>query len=262
VQPSQIGLAAIDVVVIGGVDPRGGAGLLRDVLTAGALGARPVAVGTAWTEQRPDLHRVETRAPEFLADAVRHASAGRPAAVKVGMIPDPGAAAAVLAGLEGYGGPVVVDPVLASSRGRALFEGAPAALLDLCRRAALVTPNAAEAEALAGIRVADLEDAATAARALSARGLRAVLVKGGHLGGPGEPATDTLVEGGRLQRFTRARVPGGDVRGTGCALATAIAVELGRGRSLAEAIETATAWLARAIATAVQVGAERHLGAG
>jgi hydroxymethylpyrimidine/phosphomethylpyrimidine kinase len=176
------------------------------------------------------------------------------------MIPDAAGAAAVIAGLTGYPGPVVVDPVLASSRGRELFRGAPADLLALCARATLVTPNAAEAAALTGRRVADLEDAAAAARALGALGCGAVLVKGGHLGGPDEPATDTLLEGGRLHRFAHPRVAGGDVRGTGCALATAIAVELARGRSIVEAVEIAKEWLAGAIGRAVDVGGERHLG--
>ena len=246
--------------MIGGVDPRGGAGLVRDVLTAANLGAHPVVVGTAWTEQGPEVHRVESRPPEILEDAVRQAIAGGPSAVKVGMVPDPRTAAAIVSGLGGYAGPVVVDPVLASSRGRALFRGQPADLLDLCRRATLVTPNAAEAEVLSGRRVGGLEEAALAARALRGLGCAAVLVKGGHLGGPAEPATDTLAAGERLERFTRARVPGGDVRGTGCALATAVAVELGRRRPLVEAIRAATEWLALAIAGAVEVGGERQLG--
>jgi hydroxymethylpyrimidine/phosphomethylpyrimidine kinase len=260
VQAPQIAPDALRILLIGGVDPRGGAGLVRDVLTATARGARPVAVGTAWADQGPHHHRVEGRAPEFLQDTVRQQVAAGPGAVKVGMIPDAAGAAAVIAGLSGYTGPVVVDPVLASSRGRALFQGTPGDLLALCRRATLVTPNAAEAAALTGRRVTDLEDAAVAARALAEQGCAAVLVKGGHLGGSDEPATDTLLEGGRVHRLAHTRVAGGDVRGTGCALATAIAVELARGRGLVEAVGTATEWLAGAIARAVDVGGERHLG--
>ena len=51
------------VVVIGGIDPSGGAGLLRDVATAATRGARAHAVGTAWTEQGRGIHRVEPRPP-------------------------------------------------------------------------------------------------------------------------------------------------------------------------------------------------------
>jgi hydroxymethylpyrimidine/phosphomethylpyrimidine kinase len=248
------------VLLIGGIDPRAGAGLLRDVLTAVALGARPIAVGTAWTEQGSGLHIVEARGYESLSDSVRYAISARPSAVKIGMVPDAAAAAAILAGLSSYKGPVVVDPVLASSRGGALFKGSPAELFSLLRRATLVTPNADEAAILAGVAVRDLDDAEAAARVLVDRGLPAVLVKGGHLGAAPAPVTDTLFFDGAVHRLSHARVAGGDVRGTGCALATAIAVHLGRGAGPREAVDAATAWLGRALAAAVDVGDERHLG--
>jgi hydroxymethylpyrimidine kinase/phosphomethylpyrimidine kinase len=267
VKTSQIGSAddrrattPASVLLIGGIDPRAGAGLLRDVLTAVALGARPVAVGTAWTEQGDGLHSVEARAPESLSDSIRYALLALPASVKIGMVPDARSAAAILAGLSSYAGPVVVDPVLASSRGGALFKGTPQELFPLLRRATLVTPNAAEAAILAGVAVRDVDDAEAAARALVDCGLGAVLVKGGHLGAAPAPVTDTLFFEGAIHRLSHARVPGGDVRGTGCALATAIAVHLGRGAEPRAAIEAATVWLGHALAAAVDVGDERHLG--
>jgi hydroxymethylpyrimidine kinase/phosphomethylpyrimidine kinase len=250
--------APITVVVLGGLDPGGGAGLLRDVFTARSLGAHPVAVGTAWTEQGAGVHRVEARDPEALRDSVRHAIGPGPAAVKIGMVCDAGQAAAIVEGLDGFGGPVVVDPVLATSRGGRLFAGAPDELGPLLRRATLVTPNAPEAAILTGRPVDDLAAAAEAAQLLVARGAEAALIKGGHL--PGAEVTDTLFSSGALERLSRPRVLGPDVRGTGCALATAIAVHLGRGLALLPAVEAATVWLARAFAASVDVGSERHLG--
>jgi hydroxymethylpyrimidine kinase/phosphomethylpyrimidine kinase len=279
VQASQIrssdelaAAAPIAVLLVGGLDPGGGAGLVRDVLTAAALGARPLVVGTAWTEQGAGVHRVEARDAGALFDSLRQALTSNPAAVKIGMIPGPDSAAAIVEGLRAFAGPVVVDPVLASSRGGALFRGAPAELLPLLRRATLVTPNAAEAEALSGLPVTGLDEASAAARALVAAGLAAVLVKGGHLGDAALPVTDTrlagasalvtdtLVAGAELHRLSHPRVGSGDVRGTGCALATALAVHLGRGAPLLEATRAATEWLTRALAAAVDVGGERHLG--
>jgi hydroxymethylpyrimidine/phosphomethylpyrimidine kinase len=269
VQTSQIGRKApgtksgaggspVTVLVLGGLDPGGGAGLLRDVFTARTLGAHPVAVGTAWTEQAAGVHRVEARDPGALRDSVRHATATRPAAVKIGMVCDSAQAAAIVEGLDGYGGPVVVDPVLATSRGGRLFAGTPEELEPLLRRATLVTPNAPEAAILTGRPVDDLAAAAEAAQSLVAAGAEAALIKGGHL--PGAVVTDTLFSSGALERLSRPRVDGGDVRGTGCALATAIAVHLGSGLALLPAVEAATTWLARALAAAVDVGGERHLG--
>jgi hydroxymethylpyrimidine/phosphomethylpyrimidine kinase len=254
------------VIVVGGVDPSGGAGLLRDAATAAARGARAYAVGTAWTVQGAAVHRVEARAAAAvradLADAI---AALGPAAVKIGMAVGPETAAAVVEGLGSYGGPVVVDPVLATSRGGALWHGAPRELLPLLRRATLVTPNAIEAAALADERgletIATVEDAEGAARRLIERdGVSAVLVKGGHLPAAAPVMTDVLVTPDGVRRFAHARVAGLAPRGTGCALATAIAVELGRGRDRIAAVDAATAWLLGAIASAVDAGGERHLG--
>ena len=251
--------------MVGGVDPGGGAGLLRDVATAEALGARAHAVETAYTEQGPGLHRVEPRAPDAVRAALAEALAAlRPAAVKIGMAVGPATAAAIVEALGDYAGPVVVDPVLATSRGGALWAGAPRELLPLLRRATLVTPNSVEAAALTERPVATADDAEASGRLLiEAEQLRAVLVKGGHLSGDldrsGGTVVDVLVTASGAARFTRARTPGPSPRGTGCALASAIAVKLGSGRSLSEAVGEASAWLARLIAEPVPVGDERHL---
>jgi hydroxymethylpyrimidine/phosphomethylpyrimidine kinase len=248
------------LVVVGGVDPGGGAGLLRDVATATRLGARAHAVGTAWTEQGPGVHRVEPRAPEAVRDALAHALAThRPAAIKVGMAVAPATATAILEALIGYAGPVVVDPVLASSRGGPLWAGSTEELLPLLRRATLATPNAVEAATLAGRLVATLADAEAAGRQLLEAGLHSVLVKGGHLPATDGRVVDLLVTESGLDRFAHPRVAGPSPRGTGCALGTAIAVELARGQPLGAAVARASAWLANEIAAATTEGEERPL---
>jgi hydroxymethylpyrimidine/phosphomethylpyrimidine kinase len=249
------------VVVVGGLDPGGGAGLLRDLATATALGARAHAVGTAWTEQADGVHRVEPRVPEAVGSALAQALViFRPAAVKIGMAAGPATASALLDALAGFAGPVVVDPVLATSRGGALWAATPQELLPLLRRATLVTPNAGEAAALTGMPVATVAEAEAAGRYLiEVEGLRAVLIKGGHLPDSGGGVTDLLVTPEAPARYSHIRVPGPSPRGTGCALATAIAVGLGRGLALGTATQTATDWLAEAIAAATTVGDERHL---
>jgi hydroxymethylpyrimidine/phosphomethylpyrimidine kinase len=77
-----------------------------------------------------------------------------------------------------------------------------------------------------------------------------LLVKGGHLPATAGLATDVLVTAEACVRLTHAYVPGASPRGTGCALATAIAVELGRGAELAAAVSAAGAWLGEDIARA------------
>jgi hydroxymethylpyrimidine/phosphomethylpyrimidine kinase len=247
---------AVRVLAIGGLDPSGGAGLTRDFVTAQARGAEVVLLGTAWTDQsRQGVRGCEPRAPERLAAAVRVA-ARTVQAVKIGMVATPELAKAIAGALDEFGGPVVLDPVLWASSGGALFAGAPEDLFPLVARASLTTPNLAEAAALAGGVVETPDQAAWAARQLLARGAAAVLVKGGHLSGP---ATDVLVTAEGEELFTADRVPGVSPRGTGCALATALAVELARGASMAEAVASAKSWLRERIAGARMVGGEWRL---
>jgi len=83
--------------------------------------------------------------------------------------------------------PAVVDTVMVPTRGRArlLDERAVSILRDrVIGRAALVTVNGPEAEVLTGRRVTRLDEAHDAVLALLGLGVRAVLLKGGHLGGP------------------------------------------------------------------------------
>jgi hydroxymethylpyrimidine/phosphomethylpyrimidine kinase len=248
------------VVVVGGLDPSGGAGMVRDLLTAEALGARAMLVGTAWTQQdESGVKGVEPRSPDMVRAGLEHVLAACPlrrTAVKIGMVAGASIAAAILSGLEAWHGPVVFDPVLAASGGGSLFEGAPADLLPLVCRATLVTPNLAEAAWLTGLVVETLDHARQAARVLAAWGAAAVLVKGGHLAGP---PTDVLrfLAGERLYEGTR--LPGRNPRGTGCALATAIAVGLARGQPLEQAVEGAKVWLAGRIQAAVAIGNARFL---
>lgn len=252
------------VIAIGGFDPTGGAGVVRDFLTARTFGVPVRLIPTAWTRQSSSgVHGIEPRGAAAVEAAVREAlvfngSTPGPVAIKIGMLPDGPTAAAVGNALRDFAGPVVLDPVLAASSGGALFSGDPALLTALGRMATLVTPNAIEAEALSGVTIRDLSDATTAALALRDRGCRAVLVKGGHL--TGTEAVDVLVSAAGERRFQVSRVAGPSPRGTGCALATAVAVGLGRGLPLEQAISEAKNWMRAAIAGALRVGDEWHLG--
>jgi hydroxymethylpyrimidine kinase/phosphomethylpyrimidine kinase len=232
-----------ELIIVGGLDPGGGAGLVRDWLTATERGARPTLIGSAWTDQGPGgVAAVEPRDRRGLVSALDRAlaAASGMVAVKVGMIATPDLARAVAEVMEASALPLVFDPVLGASAGGSLFEGSLIGLDPLLRRADLVTPNAAEATALAGVTVEEVDDARRAATILRARGARAVLVKGGHLRGD---AVDLLLTAEGETLFRAPRVPGPGLRGTGCALATAIAVELARGGDLAAAVGTAKAWL-------------------
>lgn len=249
------------MVAIGGLDPSGGAGLARDLLTALALGGQATLVGTAWTRQDERGARgIEPRRPDMLRAAIEHALEScdpSRTAVKIGMTAERELSAAIVSGLKSWSGPVVFDPVLgASSGGTALFQGTPVDMLPLVRRATLVTPNLAEASWLLGRTVTTREEAIQAARSLAAWGNTNFLVKGGHLDGP---PLDTLSSSTGEQLFEGIRLPGKSPRGTGCALATAIALGLASGLSLVQAVQDAKSWLAGRIAAATEIDGSRFL---
>jgi hydroxymethylpyrimidine/phosphomethylpyrimidine kinase len=230
------------VLVVAGLDPSGGAGLLADLEALARVGARGWAVATALTAQGERGARgFEPVGPGMLLAQIDALLEGRerPRAVKTGML---GTAALARLLTERLGEaplarvPLVVDPVLLASSGAALLDlsgrSAADALLPLLGRARLATPNLPELAALTGSDVSTDEAAVRAARRLPAR---AVLVKGGHREGA---PVDLLVEGRRVVRLSGRRRPG-TARGTGCRLASAAAGLLARGASLEEAVRGA-----------------------
>jgi hydroxymethylpyrimidine/phosphomethylpyrimidine kinase len=158
--------------------------------------------------------------------------------------------------LAGLSAPVVLDPVMVAKGGdRLLASEAVAALRQtLLPMATLLTPNLPEAAELLGeVEAADLVMMQAQATRLLSLGPKAVLLKGGHLGGEGSP--DLLASAAGVQRLDSVRFKTRNTHGTGCSLASALAAELGHGRSVAEAAERAKVWLSEAIATADQIGA-------
>lgn len=218
------------VLVIAGTDSSGGAGLARDVATLTRLGADALVAVTAVTAQTDS----EVRAVELLPPALVRAQIGaalatrRAAAIKTGMLGNGAIVAAVAAAIPPRElVPLVLDPVLAASCGGTLLDEAGRAALAalLLPRATLLTPNIPEAALLLGAApAASAAEMIEQGRALCARGAAAVLVKGGHASAA--LATDWLVtREGSVQRLAAPRVAAAR-RGTGCALASAIAAGL------------------------------------
>ena len=143
--------------------------------------------------------------------------------------------------------------MIAKSLDRLLSEDAVAVMMrELLPLAAVVTPNAPEAEALTGRTVRTEADAREAARRLHDMGPRAVIVKGGHLDTP--DVVDVLFDG---HEFHEARGPRHATRhthGTGCTFAAAIAAHLARGQPLVEAFRFSRAYLDGAIRHAPGLG--------
>jgi hydroxymethylpyrimidine kinase/phosphomethylpyrimidine kinase len=228
--------------LVGGIDPTGGAGLARDEQTA-RTAAPELAIATVTTAQTRQGHGAPASAQPIDAAALRAALSELPdpIAVKIGLVPD-ACVAIVLEAIAARTVPVVVDPVMRASDGGDLGASAQG-LLPLARVATLLTPNLAEAHALLlALGHRSIGALTECAHALSESLHVAVLVKGGHDDDPTR-VCDVLARQGRVQSLARPRVPRSDPRGTGCALATAIACGLARGDELSAAVVDAVQWL-------------------
>lgn len=225
------------VMIIGGTDSSGGAGLSRDTAIASSLGFEVLPVVTAVTAQSNALvFGAQVMPADFVGRQIEAALAtATPAAIKIGMLGNREVAGAVADAIESLDVPVVIDPVIkASSGGRLMAGGFPPKLLSLAR---LITPNLPEAAALCGQSLARTPmQIAEQAEWFLARGVGAVAIKGGH--GQGDASVDHLFDGPQQFRFAAPRLAV-EKRGTGCALATAVACNLSSGHELPTAFETA-----------------------
>jgi len=245
------------VLVIAGSDSGGGAGVQADIKTITALGGYAASAITAVTVQDTlGVHGMHPIPPAFIAAQIRVVLADIGAdAIKTGMLGDAAAVETVLDALADHRHiPLVVDPVMVAKGGASLIaEGALAPLRRLIGRAALVTPTAPEAEAITGVSIETTDDLRRAGEALLTSGVRAVLMKGGHVTGESvidllmTPDGETILEGPRID--TR------HTHGTGCTLASASAAGLAQGLTLQDAVTRAWAYVAEAIRRAPGLGA-------
>ena len=237
------------VLVVAGTDPLAGAGVVADALTLRAHQVWPLLVESAIVEQDSrgvvgftalHLGLLQRQIRRAVADAA-------PRVWKTGVLASPEAVALVLAlHRELCEGPLVMDPVLRGGTidGALLATGEMAAAFrSALRPGVLITPNAIELGALLHTSPApDVNTLVEQATALQKRSGATVLAKGGHLkSGVG---TDILALPDGLHVFTPRPWLHGDVHGTGCRLASAIAAGLAHGHDMVTAVAHAREWMA------------------
>ncbi|QIO21836.1 bifunctional hydroxymethylpyrimidine kinase/phosphomethylpyrimidine kinase [Haloarcula sp. JP-L23] len=241
------------VLTIAGSDSGGGAGIQADLKTIEAGGAFGTSAITSVTAQNTTgvrgSHLLPTEDIEAQIRAVREDF--DVAAIKTGML-----AVSDVIDLVVDETPLpnlVVDPVMVATSGDRLLEPeAEAAYEDLIAEAALVTPNADEAEVLTDRTIDDPGDAEAAGRDIVELGADAALVKGGHV--PGDEVVDVLVTDDSVTTFRHDRVDTEATHGSGCTLSSAIATRLAHGDDLGDAVAAGIDLLARAVRYNLDVG--------
>ncbi len=239
------------ILAIGGHDPCGGAGIQADIEAIAANGGHAVTAITALTVQ--DTVNVSRVVP-VEAELFRQTLATLDGdftfdAIKIGLVADIEIAGVIAEFLESHRGtPVVLDPVLAAGGGREMSsQQLRDFMLDrFLPNVTLVTPNLPEAQRLTGKR-----DAASCASLLLDKGTDAVLITGGH--DEGDSIVNRWFDGNSEQRFEWERLEG-EFHGSGCTLASAIAVFLARGMPMKLALRLAQAFTHDALAKAEKIG--------
>jgi len=247
------------VLIVAGSDSGGGAGIQADIKTVTALGGYAMTAITAVTVQNTlGVSNVHEVPPSIVREQIEAVMGDLGADTwKLGML---GSAAHVRAVMEawytvGEGAPVVLDPVMVAKGGASLLAADAIAVIrdELMPVAAIVTPNAPEAEALTGVEVRDLDGQINAAEILVEQlGAFSALVKGGHIAG--DIVRDVLLTREGYRVFESPRIDTRATHGTGCTLASAIAVHNALGVPLEPSVEQARAYLMEAIRRAPGIG--------
>ena len=240
----------VSALTIAGSDSGGGAGIQADLKAFAAHRVHGLSAIAALTAQNtrgvtavhvPPLGFLRAQIDACFDDFDIHA-------VKLGMLANAEVIHLVADVLEQRRpAHVVLDPVMVATSGAKLLEDSALQAMRerLVPLATLLTPNTPEAELLLGRRITHAGDAEDAAAALIQLGAGAVLLKGGHLH-EGSRVIDRYFDGVSSEEFSHARLPV-DAHGTGCTLASAIAAQLCRGLSAANACEAAIDYVARGL---------------
>jgi hydroxymethylpyrimidine kinase/phosphomethylpyrimidine kinase len=245
------------IMTIAGSDSGGGAGIQADLKTIASLGGYGTTVITALTAQNTrtvsQIHEAPTDMIKAQYEAIMEDIGAD--AIKIGMLSSATIISTVAGLLRQERAPhVVLDPVMISKSGTYLLreDAVEALITELLPLSTLLTPNIPETERLVGYTVTTDEDIRNAALFLKDQGVRASLIKGGHLKRP--QIINTLYDGSTFHRFTTQRLDNKYTHGTGCTLSSAVATLLGSNKPLPEAVETGIHYVSEGLKHGYVVG--------
>ncbi len=243
------------VMLIGGMDPSGGAGLCADIQTLSAMGCHAAPVVTAVTVQDTQtvssFQTIEASIVESQMRAVLDDMA--PTVVKTGMLAGREIISAVASTLSEY--PeirLIVDPVMSSNFNDSLSEDS---LIESIKNllfplAALITPNIAEAMQLAD-RDCDAEECATVLSDCNC------LITGTHA-----DSSDVInryyQRGRKIREWTWPRLQY-EYHGSGCTLASAIAAGIAHGLEMELALQQAQQFVFNSLQAGFRPGHGQHI---
>lgn len=244
------------VLTIAGSDCSGGAGIQADLKTMLANGVYGMSAITALTAQNTTgVSAIMNVTPEFLGQQLDSIFTDIfPDAVKIGMVSDKELIRMIAVKLRQYQPKnIVIDPVMVATSGaRLIAEDAVAVLKqELFPLADVLTPNIPEAEVLLGSSIETAEDMEKAAEEINRQYACAVLCKGGH---SINDANDLLYSSNQATWFAGKRIANPNTHGTGCTLSSAIASNLAKGHTMAEAVKLSKEYISGALGAMLDLG--------
>jgi hydroxymethylpyrimidine/phosphomethylpyrimidine kinase len=260
------------IILIGGLDPTGHAGVLADARTLEDMGLPYFTVVTALTAQTDKrFFGWESCSLKIFRQQLK-ACGKNIWGVKIGMVGDTRLIAPLVQWLDRVKPHHVLwDPVFQSSSGGRLISAKKwnGELGKLLARTTLFTPNIPEAEWILGRSITNIIDMESAIidlhdhlpvvssslapphggvrgvlrplpRSRQAKDQKShwVLLKGGHLPPKQKQIVDLLSDGKKIYRFSAKRRKK-NPRGTGCTLGSALLANLATGCSVPDAVEAA-----------------------
>jgi len=254
------------ILLVGGTDPSG-AGLQVDWLVTHALGVEASSIVTAVTSQNAnrvfDCGVLASKQFKLQLEAIETQTFS---AIKIGMLGNEKIIKELTRFLvfqqeRGIEQAIIIDPVLTTSSGGELLnnEGITCLMTDLLPLSTLITPNLDELARLTKLPVSNSAEIQIAAEKLLTWGAKSVLVKGGHASDK-TFSTDLFVSQSSCFSLQGTRWQDKkNVRGTGCALATAITTLLSKGYCLRDTIVLSKTILSQGIRCAQEIGGQWKL---
>lgn len=225
------------VLIIAGLDPTAGAGILADVKTCMATGSYGFAVATCLTSQTEDtclsiqwLSFKEIT--EQLKPLLEHYTIS---VAKIGAIKDAALASQIIDYIHGFQPEmkIIWDPILIASSGQE-FMKVNAEMKDILDKVYLLTPNFPEVKMLT-------EDQNELEGALVLSMHTNVYLKGGH--SHEEVLMDRLFENTIITEFRKDRNDVSKKHGSGCVVSSSIASYLSQGYALKDACSKASDYM-------------------
>tara|TARA_B100000614_G_scaffold22580_1_gene17849 strand:+ start:102 stop:884 length:783 start_codon:yes stop_codon:yes gene_type:complete len=242
------------VLVIGGSDSSGGAGIQADIKSITVQGAYAASAITSITSQNTQgVQEIFDLPTDLIISQIDSVISDLDIkVVKIGMLNNIDLIRFISRELKTM--QLVVDPVMVATSGDVLVSEEVIGIMKdvLFQNAEIITPNLAEAEVLSGVKINNEKDQLTAAKELLKLGSKHVLVKGGHL--EGSIIKDILVANDYEEHFEHKKVSTENIHGTGCTLASSIAAKLAQDIPIKIAVKESIDFVLSLLSASPKVG--------